>query len=717
MTAGEALVPAMALGDAVWRQANLVGAPLSRDVLQEIPDSLESLEPLIHDAGLDTIVTQRRALRDVPVPAIMALKSGDHVVLVGLEGDTASLADPNLEGQVIQVPAEALAEQRSETVIALRKSEYRLAHDQGLDPDGGHWFWSYVRKQRTALTLILVSSLIANMLAAATSLFALQVYDRVIPNQSEDTLWVLLIGVAVAFLFEAALRIARSQVIDRTGRKVDLTVSAALLRRLMALRLGPKAPRASRLTQLLREFGTVREFVTEAAVGALADIPFSILFFGLIYWIAGPVVLVPMVAMVLMIIPPVAFRRRMLRIAEEALGAHTASGRLFNEVTYNLDTLKLGRAEQFFDRQWAEISELICNSSTRQRDLSAKLTQWSMSMQQASHALTVTACVYLVFAGEMTVGAIIATTILTGRALSPMTRLSTVLMRWHLVRTSLEALNAVVDGESERPPDRAGLRVTSRPMGLAVREMSFRYVEDGEEVVSVPGLKISPGERIALLGPNGSGKSTLLRLLCGLYVPEQGAVTLDDLDLRQIEPGDLRRAVSYMPQDVMLFKGTLRDNVAFGRADISDDQVRAALDTAGLRGLLSDRPEGLEFRLDDGGAGLSVGQRQSVGLARMIAHDPGVVLLDEPTASLDQTAEAEVIRRLGSWVRHRSLIIATHRTPVLSLVNRIIVLGRGHIVVDGPRDAVLERLRKAQEQVRDNESAEQRPRQPAPQDG
>ena len=696
----------MTMGKALGCQAALIGIDLDWRSLAEAGENTDELGWLLQSSDLSLSTVRPGKGFDQSLPLCLQLKSGAWVVVAASTHDTVTLSDPDRPGEGQCVPIELLRREASRRAIVLRKSLERIAVEQEATTAPGHWLWSRVMSGSTPFGSILAASLVANLLAAVASFFSLQVYDRVIPNRSEETLWVLLAGVSVALIMEALLRIARASVMDRAGRRLDMDASADLLRRLAALKITPSTPRASRLAQLMREFGTLREFITEAAVGALADVPFAVIFLLLIYWIAGPVVIVPIVGIVLMIIPPFLFKRRMLRIVESSLGAQTSAGRLFNEVSYGLETVKTTRAEAFFAEQWKEISRLIADSSLRQRALSAKLTQWAASVQQAVYALTVTAGVYQVFAGNMTVGAIIATTLMTNRATSPLARLSSVVMRWHQMSTAMQGLDVIANGPSDMAPECRMLKRGAQPGTLEVERVSYRYSQDGPPVIDIGGLRIKPGERIALLGPNGSGKSTLLRLISGIYAPETGRVSLDGADINQIDTQDYRRAVSYLSQDTVLFRGTLRDNLRLGRQDLSDDDMLAAIDTAGIGNAVKGHPDGLNMQLSDGGAGLSVGQRQSVALARLLLINAGTVLLDEPTASLDNALEATMIERLRGWTGNRTLIVATHRMPIVSLVDRIIVMGRGRVIADGPRDEVLNKISLVQKTERTESSGQ-----------
>lgn len=686
----------VAASKAVSFQARHLGLRIDAAGLDEADNSIPEMRFILQEAGIEMKVISEPSIGRVGLPATFALRRGGWITVLARDADVITVVDSDMSGHTLSLSYASLRQEYAGSALVIRKSMDRVADEQMVVRPERHWFWSRITSRSVPIGNILVASLFANLLATVASLFALQVYDRVIPNQSEDTLLVLLLGVAAALVLEALLRIARANVLDLAGREVDIEASADLLRKLMQLKMGSDAPRASRMSQLMREFASLREFITEAAVGALADIPFTFLFLLMIYWIAGVVVIVPAVAILLMVIPPMLAKKRMLRIAGQSLGAQTASGRIINEIAYGLETVKLARAERFFSAQWDETSRLIAGAAEEQRRLSVKLTQWAASVQQGAHALTVTACVYQVFAGNMTVGAIIATTLLMSRALSPMARFSTVLMRWHQVKTSLDGLDTIANGVSDTPADAAKLPRSSRPGTLAIENVAFSFEKDMPPVIQVPSLTIKAGERIAILGQNGSGKSTLLRCLAGLHSPDAGRVSVDGMDLRQIDTRDLRRAIGYLPQDTLLFNGTLRDNLIFRRSDIGDEYLVAALRKTGLGTYIQSHPSGLDMRIHDGGAGLSVGQRQSVGLARLILADHGNVLLDEPTASLDTAIEASVIERLSEWIEGRTFIVATHRVPILRLVSRVVVMHRGRVVIDGPRDEVMKRINASQ---------------------
>ena len=535
----------------------------------------------------------------------------------------------------------------------------------------------------------------ANILAVAVALFALQVYDRVIPHQSEATLWVLASGVGLALVLEAALKVARAQIFDGAGRQVELNVQHLLMDRILGMRsaLAGRAP--SQLFSAMREFGAVREFFTAATIGTLADLPFVLVFLALVATIAGPVVWVLIAGGILMVLPGLFLQRRMMRLTEEMQGASAKGARLLHEAVFELDTLKTQRAEERFRKVWGELTALQAVKSSAQRKLGAALTAWAQGVQQATYVAAVIAGTYLVFAGQFTVGTLIAVGILSGRTLGPLTQLSGTLARWSNVRTALAGLDQIALADQDEADGRQYLRRASLEGGYQLHEVQFAYEDGAAPVLDIAGLAIQPGQRVAVLGTNGSGKSTFLKLLSGLYAPTRGRVMIDGTDMGQIAPRDLRRGIGYLGQDVRLFAGSLRDNLNLTLMERDDARLMAALEFAGLGPFVRGHPKGLDLDILDGGQGLSQGQRQSIGWARLWLQDPVVCLLDEPTAALDQTLERTLVSRLESWLEGRTAVIATHRMAILSLTSRTLILQAGRMAVDGPRDQVLAHLAQA----------------------
>jgi ATP-binding cassette subfamily C protein LapB len=679
--------------------AGLLGADLSRADLAERlhhdpAPAPEALAAAMTGGGL---VARIEAVAMGPAlwPAIAVTGTGYALVLAQETGMVA-LYDPAVPGQRREMTEATFAETYAGRVLRARVvvAELDRRHaDKGAKP---HWFWGELAKQRRAVAEVALGSAVANLLAVAVALFSLQVYDRVIPHQSVETLWVLAIGVGLAIMLEAMLRIARAGLIDRAGRRIEMSVQRLLIDRLMGMRTGLPGMPPSQLYSSVRDFGSVREFFTASTMGTLTDIPFIFLFFVLVASIGGNVVWVLFAGAILMVAPAFILQKRLMALTQASQGASTRASRHLHEVIYEADTIKTARGEARFRRVWMELTALSTHSSSEQRKLASVLTYWSQGVQQVTYVAAVVVGAFLVFAGQFTVGTIIAVGILTSRTLGPLTQLAGTLARWSNVKAALTALDAVVDAEQDEAEGRVYLRREVIRGDYELRDLVHRYDDEGGRAVDIAGLAIPAGSRVAVLGANGSGKSTLLKLLAGLYRPTEGRVMIDGVDMAQVMPRDLRRGIGYLGQDARLFAGTLRDNLNLTGLERDDDRLMAALDFAGLGAFVRSHPRGLDLMIRDGGDGLSVGQRQSIGWARLWLQDPSVCLLDEPTASLDQTLETALIARVEDWLDGRTAVIATHRMPILGLVERVMVMQAGRAVVDGPRDEVLAHLaRKA----------------------
>ena len=675
------------LGAAVDKAAILSGLPVVSEVLSEdhLPRALDKL-------GYSSTWVCDRRLQNAVFPCCISLKDGRFLVVVGVLDGEFQVLTKGLQNAVRRIPFGVLKPLYRARYFRIRPKVELLQERHDVPVSSGHWFWSKIFFRKVRILDIVLASFFANLIAVAVSLFALQVYDRVIPGQAEATLWVLVGGAAIAIAFEATIRVSRSKLIDQIGKEAELKITQDLFAKLLGMRIESRPAQPGALVHMIREFAAVREFFTTASIGVVADLPFVVIFLALIYGIAGPIVWIIVSGAILTILPSLLFQSKMARLSKETLGGMSSASRLLTEVAYNLENVKLAQASPRLQSGWEEITVLNTIKTTEQRELSAFLTFWAMAMQQCTYIAAVVGGVYMVFAGEFTVGSIIAVSILSTRTLSPITQLSGVLSRWQNMKTSLDALERIIGSAQERSPDKTYLRRVQ--MNGEVGLKSVKFTHSGSEVPSlqVDALSLQPGETLAVLGENGSGKSTLLRVLSGLYYPTEGEMVVDKLDVRQIDPVDVRNNIGLLPQELKLNRGTIRENLGVCYRDFVDDKLLEALEFAGLGDFVRQHARGLDLEIVDGGDGLSVGQRQSLGLARLYLQNPSTVLLDEPTAALDQNLEQKVVARLGEWLRDKTCVIATHRMPILSIVDRIIVMKNGRIIMDGTRDEVLKRL-------------------------
>ena len=628
-------------------------------------------------------------------PAMAEMTSGQIVLVLAQTSAGLVIYDPTCADLRAEVSLDDFSPVFTGRVLRPRASLKDLERRHTPRQAGGHWFWSEFPRYKRQLAEVAAGSLVANLLAVSVALFSLQIYDRVIPYQSEPTLWVLAFGAILAIMLEGMLKFARSCLMDLTGKRIELTVQGALMDRLLGMKAAPGTRSPSQLFSAMREFGSVREFFTATTIGTLADLPFLFIFFLLVASIGGNVVWILAAGAVLMVAPGFFFQKRMIALTAATQGASTRSARLLYEAIFESETVVTQRGEDRVKRIWADLVTLSAVKSSDQRKLTSVLGYWAQAVQQATYVTAVVYGAYQVFAGNFTVGTIIAIGILTGRTLGPLAQLSSTMARWANVKAALHGLDIIANANQAEEPGRHYLRREKLVGAFELRNLEFRYDPKAAATIEIAGLLIPAGQHVAVLGSNGSGKSTLLRLIAGLYDPTVGRVLVDGVDLGQVHPRDLRRGIGYLGQEVRMFAGTLRDNLNMTQLERDDDRLFAALDFAGLGPFVRSHPRGLDLEIHEMGEGLSVGQRQSIGWARIWLQDPVVAILDEPTAALDQTLETTLVSRLMTWLDGRTAIIATHRLPILQLTSRTLILQNGRLAVDGPRDAVLAHLNKA----------------------
>jgi ATP-binding cassette, subfamily C, bacterial LapB len=658
---------------------------------------IDEIAKALRASGVTSLVEDIKTPTADHWPALAEMSSGQIVLVLAQTEAGLEIYDTSVAHMRAEVSFADFAQVYTGRMLRARTTLGELASRHIETKAAPHWFWGEFPRYKRQLMEVTAGSLVANLLAVAVSLFSMQVYDRVIPYQSEPTLWVLALGAMLAIVLEAALKLARSSLMDVTGKRIELSVQARLMEKLLGMKHGPSQRSPSSLFAAMREFSSVREFFTASTIGTLADLPFILIFLALVASIGGNLVWILVIGGVLMVAPGLLFQKKMVALTAETQGASTRAARLLYEAIFEAETVTTQRGEDRVKRIWSELSTLSVVKSSEQRHLTALLGYWAQAVQQGTYILAVVAGAYLVFAGDFTVGTIIAIGILTGRTLGPLAALASTLSKWTNVKAALDGLEAIANSNQSNDAGRSYLRREKLTGAFEIRNLEFRYDPKSAPTIEIDGLTIPAGQHIAVLGTNGSGKSTFLRILAGLYDPSTGRVLIDGVDLAQVHPRDLRRGIGYLGQEVRLFAGSLRDNLNMTQLERDDDRLFQALDFSGLGPFVRSHPRGLDLEIREMGEGLSVGQRQSIGWARMWLQNPSIAIWDEPTAALDQTLENTLVSRLQTWLDGRTAIIATHRVPLLQLTNRVVIFQSGRLVVDGPRDAVLAHLNKTPE--------------------
>jgi ATP-binding cassette subfamily C protein LapB len=541
---------------------------------------------------------------------------------------------------------------------------------------------------------VLIASLLINLFAVAAPLFTRLVYDKVVPNLAFETLWVLASGIFVVFLFDFILKSLRNYFIDVAGKKSDILISSKLFSKVMGIRMESKPPSVGAFARHLQEFESIREFFTSATVSALIDLPFAILFLVIIWLMAGDLVYVPMVGVVILIVHSLLIQGPLRRSIEE--GSRLASQKYANliESLAGLETVKMLSAQSQFQYRWEEAVAHMANWNIKSRRITDSIQNAAGFVQQSSNVGMIILGVYLIAEGELTMGGLIAATMLSGRAIGPLVQLSLLSTRYNQAKSSMTIINQVMEMPDEQEE---GKRYIHRPIiqgKIEIDRVTFHYPDSPVASIRNISLTINPGEKVAIIGRIGSGKTTLERLIMGLYKPTEGHVRIDDTDIAQLHHVDVRRNIGCVPQDSNLFFGSIRDNITLGRPLTDDRDVLDAANRAGVTAFTQSDPAGLERQVGEGGAMLSGGQRQAVTIARAFLGRPPVLLMDEPTSAMDNRSEMHIKHQLSQLKPSETLILITHKTSMLDIVDRVIVMEKGSIIADGPKAQVLNDLKQ-----------------------
>ncbi|WP_416261507.1 type I secretion system permease/ATPase [Gibbsiella quercinecans] len=562
--------------------------------------------------------------------------------------------------------------------------------DDYIKPYRADWLWQTILKEWPGYVNVMFASLIANVLSLSAMLFTMQVYDRIIPSQSEPSLWVLFGGVMIALTFVFIMRITRTHISDTIGKRADLRISDRVFGHALRIRNDLRPKSTGSFIAQIRELEQVRELITSTTVSAIADLPFLLIFLFILWLLGGWLVLVPLAAIPLIVLPGLLAQRTLARLSRDTMRESAVRNAMLVESVQGMDDIKLLRAEPYFQNQWNHLNEVISKSSKKQRFISGLLMSWTSEVQTLTYVCVVLVGAFLAMAGDISTGVLIACSMLSSRMMAPLGQLAMILSRWQQAKVAREGLENLLQCEVDQPERSVQIHRPKIFGDYSLSGVSYRYdPASSKPVIALPQLTIKQGEKIALLGRNGSGKSTLLQMLAGLLQPNDGVILLDGIRLSALDPLDVRRDVGLVGQQSSLFFGTLRENLLMGMPLATEEELALALAISGAIDFIRKLPEGLDYLLQEGGKGLSGGQKQQLLLARALLRQPSVLLLDEPTAWLDDAVEKHLIEKLSAWMGNRTLIIATHRPAVMQLVDRIILLDNGRIVRDGTKAEML----------------------------
>ncbi|ENF8746439.1 type I secretion system permease/ATPase [Vibrio fluvialis] len=647
----------------------------------------------------------RSALQAIPhlvFPVVLLLKSGEACVLSSINEEKQEAEIVTAESGMVPVayPLAELAERYIGRYFMVKKQfRFDERSPEVLKTRHGHWFWGTIWQSKRIYRDVLVASVLINLFAIAAPMFTRLVYDKVVPNLAFETLWVLASGVFIIFLFDLTLKLLRNYFIDVAGKKSDILISSKLFAKVMGIRMESRPPSVGAFARHLQEFESIREFFTSATIASLIDLPFALLFLTLIWLMAGNLVLVPVTGVVILIVYSLLIQAPLRRAIEE--GSRLASQKYANliESLAGLETLKLFGAQSQFQYRWEEAVAHMANWNIKSRRITDGIQNTAGFVQQSSNVGMIILGVYLIAEGDLTMGGLIAATMLSGRAIGPLVQLSLLSTRYNQAKSSLTIIEQVMAMPDEQEE---GKRYIHRPMiqgKIELDKVTFHYPNSPVASIRDLSLTINPGEKVAIIGRIGSGKTTLERLIMGLYQPTEGHVRIDDTDIQQLHHIDVRRNIGCVPQESVLFYGTIRDNITLGRPLADDRDVMDAANRAGVTVFTQQDPAGLERQVGEGGLLLSGGQRQAVAIARALLGRPPVLLMDEPTSAMDNRSELQIKHQLSQLTPSETLVLITHKTTMLDVVDRVIVMEKGCIIADGPKEMVLNDLRHGKVRV------------------
>lgn len=627
------------------------------------------------------------------LPLVVLKKDGSAVLLILDDDGNKSVLDPRTPDIDID-PKDVASELSNQVILVEQQFKHTQRSQDTLKKQSKNWFWKVMIKSWPLYSEVLLASLLVNIFALVIPLFTMNVYDRVVPNHAIDTMWVLASGVALVFLFDMLLKTLRSYFIDVANKHTDLELSASIFQQVLGLSMTNRPRSVGSLANTVQSFEAFRDFITSSTMTILVDLPFVCIFLFVIYLIGGSLFWIPFIVIPVILIVGLLLQWPLINLTRKAYQFSAEKQATLFESLSSIETVKTTGAESILQSRWEQIVNEASKNSMHLRLVSnTSISITNLATQIATIAIVI-AGVYMISAGELTTGGLIACTILTGRALAPMAQVSTLFTRYFQSMNALESLNQIMQLDTDVLDEARFLHRPTLKGEVEFRQVSFHYRDDDVNVLENVNFKIKIGERVAIIGRVGSGKSTLGKLLLKLYTPTEGTILLDGTDYKQINPDDLRQQIGYVPQDVILFYGSIRDNICVGAPFIHDSALLNAAELAGVTQFTNNHPKGFDRQVGEKGAELSGGQRQSVALARSLIMNPNILLLDEPTSSMDDNNERQVKKRLHEYLtEHHTLILITHKLSMLELVNRIIVLENGKIIADGSKESVLNALK------------------------
>ena len=693
--------------------AKLHNRPISIDALiAGLPvkpgDSGPELFSLENPKGLFSRVANRAGFasrlvhRELPqisrllLPCILLLKNGNACILESIERKEkrAKVIFPDVGDGEEWLDLDQLKEVYLGYAFLLKRQLQQQKKEQNKTIQAtGHWFWSTLEKSKGIFTSVILASILINLFLVATPLFTMNVYDRVVPNDAIETMWVLAIGIIVVFVFDTVLRFLRNYLLEIAGKKSDIIMSSIIFSQTLNLKMGQWPKSVGSFASQLREFESIRNFFTSSTIATLVDLPFSIIALIMIYFIGGSMIAVPLFTMAIILLYSMALIKPLKESVESTYEATAHKSAHLIESLNSIQTIKTLGASKHSQWVWEESTSTIAHNSMRARLLSSSISVVTNLFLQLNTVGLIVFGIYQISDLTLSLGGLIACVMLASRSVAPMGQFASLITSFEQTKTAYQQLDALMKAEVERPEGQNFVRRPEFDGRITFKDVSFSYPEAAKASLTNVSFQIKPGEHVGIIGKIGSGKTSIIKLIVGLYAANEGSIAVDDIDINQIDPADLRQNIGYLSQDIDLIRGTIRDNLAYKDLQANDEQLLQASQLSGIDLFVNKLPQGFDTEVGEQGGFLSGGQRQSIALGRSLLLDEPIVILDEPTNSFDNTTETTVKKRLYEYTRQKTLILVTHKAPMLDLVERLLVVDDGRIVMDGPKQQVLNTLK------------------------
>lgn len=649
-------------------------------------------------AGLKSSLIKRplKQISPLQLPMIILLSSNQGACILDSFSQDKSMAKiviPAEEPLEQWVAIDVLAEEYIGFGFMIKKAfEYSDKNSRTLHLDQKHWFWSTIKLSLPIYKDVLYASLLLNLFVLASPLFKMNVYDRVIPNNAIETLWVFAIGVGVVFIIDTFLKFSRTYLLETAAKKSDVIMSSIIFEKVLDLKMAHHPASVGSFASNIKDFDSIRSFLTNATMATVIDLPFTIIFLLVIGYIGGMIVIIPILTILLIIAYAFLIKKPLQESIESTHEASAKKNAILIEALNNIETLKTLGAVNQTQWNWEESTGEIAAKSLKSRLLSASIPTVTNFFIQLNTIMIVVFGVYLIRDFELSMGGLIAIVILTSRTVAPMGQVAALLTNYEDTKTSYETLNEIISRPSERPSGKKFVEKPEFSGHIEFVNVTFTYPNTDIQVLKNVSFVISPKEHVAIIGRIGSGKSTIQKLILGLYEPDSGQILIDGIDIKQIDPADLRKNIGYVSQDIMLFRGTVKENITFRASHASDAAMLNAAQISTTSEFIKKHPKGYEMPIGERGQGLSGGQRQSIGIARAFLLDAPIMLMDEPSNAMDQMTEAKLLENMALALSEKTTLLVTQKMTLLALVERVIVMNEGRVFIDAPKEEALLQL-------------------------